>query len=239
MRAIGRAPVPHFDHARRQLRLKVVYYGPGLGGKTTNLEQIHARTRPEQRGKLIALEHAGERTLFFDLLPLELGRYRDYDLRVHLCTVPGQLASDAVRQLVLKHVDGVVLVVDSQRERLDDNLRSIQNLETNLRLQGDDPATLPMVVQLNKRDLPSALEESELREVLCIPAGVPQVSAVASKGVGVADTLKAIVRACLEMVPDPARAEPGRVPSILPGQRMSMFPEAEPSGEANPGRSHS
>ncbi|MFI5308320.1 MAG: ATP/GTP-binding protein, partial [Polyangiales bacterium] len=151
--ALAPPPMPHVDHARRELRLKLVYYGPGLGGKTTNLEQIHGRTRPELRGKLLTLNDASERTLFFDLLPMDLGTYRGYLVRVHLCTVPGQIAHDRVRQLVLRSVDGIVMVVDSQRERLHDNLESIRNLDVNLRLQGEDPGTLPMVVQYNKRDL--------------------------------------------------------------------------------------
>lgn len=220
--------MPHFDHARRELRLKVVYYGPGLGGKTTNLEHIHRRTRPGLRGKLISLEHAGERTLFFDLLPIELGPYRGYTVRMHLCTVPGQIAADEVRQLVLRHVDGIVMVVDSQRARLHENLQSLRNLETNLRLQGDDPGVLPTVVQYNKRDLPTAASIIELAMALGVPAGVPQVEAVAASGIGVFETLKAIARSCLEVLPDPASAPAGRVPSILPGRHTSMFPDAEP-----------
>src|ERR1041385_8138793 len=108
--------MPTVDHSRAEIRLKVVYYGPGLGGKTSNLESIHRRARPDMRGKLIALNDGAERTLFFDLLPLELGRFEGYTVRVHLCTVPGQIAYDRVRRLVLHSVDGVVMVVDSQRE---------------------------------------------------------------------------------------------------------------------------
>src|SRR5882757_5328498 len=116
-----RAPMPNVDHARHEVRLKLVYYGPGLGGKTTNLEFIHRHSRPNLRGKLVTLNDAAERTLFFDLLPVELGTFRGYTVRVHLCTVPGQIAHDRVRQLVLRHVDGIVMVVDSQRERAQQN----------------------------------------------------------------------------------------------------------------------
>ncbi len=144
--------MPLVHHAHRDLQMKVVYYGPGLGGKTTNLEYIHANTRPERRGKLIALENEAERTLFFDLLPMELGEFRNYRVRLHLCTVPGQIAYDTTRQLVLKNVDGIVFVVDSQPSRLEANYESIRNLEANLRLQGDDPDRMPLVVQYNKRD---------------------------------------------------------------------------------------
>jgi signal recognition particle receptor subunit beta len=224
--------VPHFDHSKRELRLKVVYYGPGLGGKTTNLELIHKRTRPDMRGKLISLQDTSERTLFFDLLPLEIGTYRGYTVRIHLCTVPGQIANDRVRQMVLRHVDGIVMVVDSQLARLPENMQSLRNLETNLRLQGDDPAVLPTVVQYNKRDLPTAVAVAELANMLGVPEGVPQIEAVAAQGIGVFDTLKAIARACLEVLGDPAQAPSGRVPSILPGRHASMFPDAEPEGLA-------
>lgn len=224
--------MPYFDHTRRELRLKVVYYGPGLGGKTTNLELIHRRTRPEMRGKLISLQDTGERTLFFDLLPLEVGTFRGYTVRMHLCTVPGQIASDDVRRMVLRHVDGIVMVVDSQLARLPENVQSLRNLELNLRLQGDDPAVLPTVVQYNKRDLPSAVAVPELARMLGVPEGVPQLEAVAAQGIGVFETLKAIARACLEVLPEPADAPQGRVPSILPGRHASMFPDAEPDALA-------
>lgn len=222
--------MPNVDHGRRELRFKVVYYGPGLGGKTTNLEHIHARSRPETRGRLIALNDASERTLFFDLLPMELGQYRGYTVRVHLCTVPGQIAADHVRKLVLRSVDGIVMVVDSQYARLEENRQSIRNLEQNLRLLGEDPARLPLVVQYNKRDLPSAAGLTTLSQVLRVPEGVPQLEAVASQGRGVFETFKAILRGCLNLVGDPATAPAGRVPSIIPGRHVSMFPDAEAPG---------
>ena len=221
--------MPNVDHARQELRLKVVYYGPGLGGKTSNLEYIHRRTKPEMRGKLVTLNDAAERTLFFDLLPMELGRYRDYVVRVHLCTVPGQIAADHVRRLVLRNVDGVVMVVDSQEQRLHDNLESIRNLEMNVRAQGDNPAKLPTVVQYNKRDLPHVMAVAALRRALAIPDSIPQIEAVASRGAGVLETFKAILAECLQLVGDPSTAPAGRSPSIVPGKRVSMFPAAEPS----------
>jgi signal recognition particle receptor subunit beta len=220
--------MPNVDHARRELRFKVVYYGPGLGGKTSNLEYIHKKTRPELRGKLVTLNDASERTLFFDLLPMELGRYKDYVVRVHLCTVPGQIAHDRVRQLVLRNVDGVVMVVDSQSERLEENRESMRNLESNLRLQGEDPGKLPTVVQYNKRDLPHASPVGALRRALVIPDSILQIEAVASRGDGVLETFKAILAECLSLIGDPATAPSGRNPSIVPGQRVSMFPGAEP-----------
>lgn len=216
--------MPLVNHARQEIRLKVVYYGPGLGGKTTNLELIHTRTRPDRRGKLISLATESERTLFFDLLPMELGVYRDYQVRLHLCTVPGQIAHDRTRRLVLRHVDGIVFVVDSQAERLADNRESIVNLGENLRRQGDDPDRLPLVVQYNKRDLPNVLSTRELRAALNVPDDVPELEAVAIEGAGVFETVKAILKGCLKIVGDPRGAQEGRSPSILPGHRASMFP---------------
>lgn len=216
--------MPLVHHARQEIHLKVVYYGPGLGGKTTNLEQIHKKTKPDRRGKLISLATESERTLFFDLLPVELGVFMGYQVRLHLCTVPGQIAHDQTRRLVLRHVDGIVFVVDSQEERLRENQESVVNLAQNLRLQGDDPDALPFVVQYNKRDLPGVLPIEELRAALGVPAGATEIEAVAKKGVGVFETVKAILRACLKIVGDPRHAREGRSPSILPGKRASMFP---------------
>jgi signal recognition particle receptor subunit beta len=216
--------MPLVNHARQEIHLKVVYYGPGLGGKTTNLEHIHARTKPDRRGKLISLATEAERTLFFDLLPVELGVFMGYQVRLHLCTVPGQIAHDKTRRLVLRHVDGIVFVVDSQRDRVAENQESIINLAQNLRLQGDDPDVLPLVVQYNKRDLPNILGISELRRALGVPDGATELEAIANRGVGVFETVKAILRSCLKIVGDPRHAREGRSPSILPGARTSMFP---------------
>lgn len=224
--------MPVVQHARQELHVKVVYYGPGLGGKTSNVEWIHAHSRPERRGKLVSLAAESERTLFFDLLPVELGTFKGYQVRLHLCTVPGQIAHDRTRQLVLRNVDGVVFVVDSQRARLEDNEQSIANLYANLRRQNDDPDTLPLVVQYNKRDLPGVASIRELREQLRVPAEVPEVEAIATRGIGVLETMKIILRECLQLVGDPKNAKEGRSPSILPGRRASMFP-----GRAAPIRS--
>ncbi len=224
--------MPIVQHARKELHLKIVYYGPGLGGKTTNLEYIHKKSRPELRGRLISLTTETERTLFFDLLPVDLGAYRGFRVRLHLCTVPGQIVHDQTRRLVLRNVDGVVFVVDSQRGRTDANADSIRNLEVNLVRQGDDPTTLPLVVQYNKRDLPDALPLDELRDVLLVPDGVTEIEASAVRGVGVFETLKQITRACLALVGDPAQAPEGRSPSILPGRRASMYPGGRPEAAA-------
>src|SRR5690606_15327988 len=204
-RARRRKPfMPLVNHAHQEIHLKVVYYGPGLGGKTTNLEHIHARTKPERRGKLISLATETERTLFFDLLPVELGTFMGYQVRLHLCTVPGQIAHDRTRRLVLRHVDGIVFVVDSQPNRVEDNQESILNLAPNLRMQGDDPNALPLVVQYNKRDLPGVLSVEALRDVLGVPRGVPELEAVAVQGLGVFETVKTILKSCLRIVGDPS-----------------------------------
>jgi len=225
--------MPLVNHARREVHLKIVYYGPGLGGKTTNLEYIHGRTKPENRGKLISLMTETERTLFFDLLPVDLGTFKGYRVRVHLCTVPGQIAHDETRRLVLRHVDGVVFVVDSQEGRDAENRESIRNLDTNLRAQGDDPDRIPLVVQFNKRDLDTALPVAELIEILQVPDGVPFIEASALHGGGVFETLKVIIKRCLALVGDPRKAQEGRSPSILPGRRASMIPGAVPPAAAD------
>ncbi len=215
--------MPLVNHANKELHLKLVYYGPGLGGKTTNLEFIHARSRPENRGKLVSLMTEAERTLFFDLLPVELGRFRGYTVRLHLCTVPGQIAHDATRRLVLRHVDGVVFVVDSQEGTIDANVASIRNLAENLELQGDHPDRMPLVVQYNKRDLENAMAIEALQAALRVPEDVTQVEASALEGWGVFDTLKHITKACLKLIGDPASLPEGRSPSIMPGKRASMY----------------
>jgi mutual gliding-motility protein MglA len=200
--------MPTINHEKQELLLKLVYYGCGFGGKTTNLEHIHRTSRPEQRGKLLSLKSATERTLFFDLLPVDLGQFKGYSIRLHLYTVPGQAAFDKQRRLILRGADGIVFVVDSQRESFFDNVASAENLDENLRLQGVDPKSLPLVVQLNKRDLPNAATVEQLRLALEIPNDVHVVEAVATRGTGVYATLKDIVCQCLKSIGDP-RALPG------------------------------
>ncbi len=178
------------NYASREINCKLVYYGPGLGGKTTNLEYVYERVKPETRGKLISLATETERTLFFDFLPVDLGAIRGFKTRFHLYTVPGQVYYNASRRLILKGVDGIVFVADSQVERMDANLASIQNLFENLADYGYDPLQLPLVLQYNKRDLPSAVSSDELRAQLN-PLGWPEFEAVAVSGSGVFDTLRA------------------------------------------------
>ncbi len=184
------------NYSSREINCKIVYYGPGLCGKTTNLQYIYAKTNPEAKGKMISLETETERTLFFDFLPLSLGEIRGFKTRFHLYTVPGQVFYDASRKLILKGVDGVVFVADSQVERMDANVESLENLRENLEGQGYDLDRLPYVVQYNKRDLPTAVDADYLREYLN-PTRVPDFEAVATTGIGVFDTLKAVAKQVL------------------------------------------
>ena len=184
------------NYLSREINCKIVYYGPGLCGKTTNLQFIYNRTNPDAKGKMISLATETERTLFFDFLPLEIGEIRGFKTRFHLYTVPGQVFYDASRKLILKGVDGVVFVADSQIERMEANIESLDNLRTNLQEQSYDLDKIPYVVQFNKRDLPNAAPVAELQEI-CNPTTVPSFEAIATNGVGVFDTLKAVAKLVL------------------------------------------
>ena len=184
------------NYSSREINCKLVYYGPGLCGKTTNLQYIYERTNPDHKGKMISLATETERTLFFDFLPLALGEIRGFKTRFHLYTVPGQVFYDASRKLILKGVDGVIFVADSQIERMEANEESIENLRTNLAERGYSLEKLPFVIQYNKRDLPNVAAVEELRQLLN-PTGQPEFEAVARTGVGVFDTLKATAKLVL------------------------------------------
>jgi signal recognition particle receptor subunit beta len=184
------------NYAAREINCKIVYYGPGLCGKTTNLQWIYDKTNPQAKGKLISLATETDRTLFFDFLPLDLGTVRGFKTRFHLYTVPGQVFYDASRKLILKGVDGMVFVADSQEARMEANAESLQNLEKNLKEQGYDLKTVPYVLQLNKRDLPTALPANQLYQQLNFK-GEPTYEAVAMNGTGVFDTLKAVAKLVL------------------------------------------
>jgi signal recognition particle receptor subunit beta len=184
------------NFAAREINCKIVYYGAGLGGKTTNLQFIYEKTGEQQKGKMISLATETERTLFFDFLPLDLGSVRGFKTRIHLYTVPGQVFYDASRKLILRGVDGIVFVADSQEQRMDANVEALENLMANLREHGYDFNKIPYVLQLNKRDLPNILPidllSTELRK-----KNEPIVEAVAFQGVGVFETLKEIAKQVL------------------------------------------
>jgi mutual gliding-motility protein MglA len=181
------------NYSSREINCKIVYYGPGLCGKTTNLQYIYKKTNPDSKGKLISLATETERTLFFDFLPLALGEIRGFKTRFHLYTVPGQVFYDASRKLILKGVDGVVFVADSQIERMEANIESIENLRINLAEQGYNLDAVPFIVQYNKRDLPNVVPLDEMKKALN-PKKIPDFEAVATDGTGVFDTLKAIAK---------------------------------------------
>lgn len=184
------------NYVAREINCKIVYYGPGLGGKTTNLQYLYDVTSASNKGKLISLATETERTLFFDFLPLDLGQIRGLRARFHLYTVPGQVFYDASRKLILRGVDGVIFVADSQEERLDANLESVSNLERNLKEHGFDLAKIPYVLQLNKRDLSNAMTVEQLKKLLLVK-GEPVFEAVATNGNGVLETLKGVARQVL------------------------------------------
>ncbi len=184
------------NYSAREINCKIVYYGPGLCGKTTNLTHIYKKTKPESRGKMISLATETERTLFFDFLPLALGEIRGFKTRFHLYTVPGQIFYDASRKLILKGVDGIVFVADSQVERMDANIESFDNMKENLEEHGYSLDKVPYVIQYNKRDIPNCVPIAELKKILNVD-GVPDFEAVATEGIGVFETLKGIVKLVL------------------------------------------
>lgn len=206
-----------FNYATMQMAAKIVYYGPGLCGKTTNLHQIYGKTSPQARGEMVSLETETDRTLFFDLLPLDVGVIGGFKTRLQLYTVPGQVFYNTTRKLVLKGADGIVFVADSQRAMLDANIESLRNLRENLTEAGLNIDEMPVVVQLNKRDLPTALDRNELIEALDPEGRYEFVDAAAVKGEGVFETLKLISKLTLRSLrkrmmgdepPPPRRSAP-------------------------------
>ena len=188
------------NYSAREINCKLVYYGPGLCGKTTNLKYIYEKTAADAKGKMISLATETERTLFFDFLPLSLGEIRGFKTRFHLYTVPGQVFYDASRKLILKGVDGVVFVADSQEERFEANVESLENLKANLREQGYDFDKIPVVLQYNKRDLPNAVPIEDLKSALNPTGKIADFEAAAQSGKGVFETLKALARLVLQEV---------------------------------------
>ena len=183
----------NLNFAKKELNLKIVYYGTGLCGKTTNLRAIYAAVSPERRGKMMSLATELDQTIFFDFLPIDLGTAKGWKLRYHLYTVPGQVYYNASRKLVLKNVDGIVFVVDSQQERLDENIESFHNLEDNLSDYKLSIKEIPIVIQYNKRDLPNIMSISDL-QLRINKGGYPYFESVAIRGIGVFDTLKSICK---------------------------------------------
>ncbi len=183
----------YVNYTSREINAKIVYYGPGLSGKTTNILYIHKKLNPETRGKLVSLATQTDRTLFFDFLPVNIGEIGNFKLRIHLYTVPGQIFYNTTRKMVLKGVDGVVFVADSQKQMLEDNIESLKNLEENLREYGKDIKDIPLVIQYNKRDLPDAMDLEELHRHLN-KYKAPFFTAIATQGQGVLETLTGICK---------------------------------------------
>ena len=179
------------NYQTKEINCKIVYYGPGLGGKTTNIQYVYKKTSGDSKGNIINLNTESERTLFFDFLPLDLGEIRGFKTRFHLYTVPGQVFYEASRKLILRGVDGIIFVADSQVERMDANLESLADLEKNLKLQGYDPEKIPMVMQWNKRDLPNASPVEELSQKLN-KWNLQEFESCALRGDGVFETLKMV-----------------------------------------------
>jgi len=186
------------NYSTREINIKLVYYGPGLCGKTTNLQTIYEKSVPESRGKMISLATETERTLFFDFMPLQLGEIRGFKTRFHLYTVPGQVFYDASRKLILKGADGIVFVADSQRSRMDANLESLDNMKDNLIEHGLSIEKIPWVMQYNKRDLPTTVPLDEIRRELNPGNLIPDYEATATTGEGVFETLKGIAKLVLK-----------------------------------------
>jgi signal recognition particle receptor subunit beta len=189
--------VVQINFAKREINCKLVYYGPGLSGKTTNLEVVHKKAPASKKGELTSIATEGDRTLFFDYMPLELGKVGGMNTKFQLYTVPGQVYYNATRKLVLQGADGVVFVADSQPDKMDENLESLQNLEDNLKEQGLDLRTLPIVLQWNKRDLPNVMTCEDLDKKIN-RFGAPTFEAVAVTGEGVFPTLRKLAQMVLE-----------------------------------------
>jgi mutual gliding-motility protein MglA len=205
--------MPTYNYKSRELIAKVVYYGPGRCGKTTNLQQIHAKMRPETRSELLSVATETDRTIYFDLLPLNLGTISGMKFMVRLFTVPGQVYYAETRKLVLRGADGVVFVADSQDHMLDENRQSLRDLKDNLAANGIDYATMPLVLQYNKRDLPRLVSEAELDSALN-DRGVKAISAIASDGTGVLETLRFVTLSVFNHIKAGGKVEGPRAPSV-------------------------
>ena len=221
-----------FNYATRELSAKIVYYGPGLSGKTTNIEMIHKMLRPDQKGRLISLPTETDRTLFFDFLPIDLGQIKGFKVRFHLYTVPGQVFYNATRRLVLQGVDGVVFVADSQRDMVGSNMESLKNLIDNLSSYGKKLEELPFVLQYNKRDLKNVLTMQEMNAELNY-MNVPTCEAVAPTGKGVTETLVAISRLVFAHLRK-TLLMPGEADSQEVAEKPKKVPEKKPKNEPEP-----
>jgi mutual gliding-motility protein MglA len=215
----------NINYANKEIIIKIVYYGPGMSGKTTNLQVIHQMVPQNAASKMISLATEQDRTLFFDLLPLSLGSVKGFNTKFQLYTVPGQVYYNTTRKLVLNGVDGVVFVADSQKDKMDENKESIQNLQENLAEYGIDIANFAVVLQYNKRDLPDVLSIEQLQRELN-PYGFPYSEAVAVKGTGLMETLKLISKLTLARIGQ--KTGPPATPKPQPPQSQAQQESKEP-----------
>ena len=199
--------MPNINQAFREIVCKIVYYGPGLGGKTTNLQVVHGHIPNDYRGDLVSLATEQDRTLFFDFLPVDVGEVKGYKTKFQLYTVPGQVFYNATRKLVLRGVDGIVFVADSQETRYQDSIDSFRNLADNLRELGYEPDEVPMVLQYNKRDLPGVVELDKLESTFNPHGRLASIEAVAIDGTGVRDTLREVCSQVLQRLKEQTRIE--------------------------------
>jgi len=226
------------NFANKEIQCKVVYYGPGMSGKTTNLEVVHKKAPPSAKGELTSIATEGDRTLFFDFMPLDLGNIAGIKTKFQLYTVPGQVYYNSTRKLVLQGVDGVVFVCDSQAEKIEENIEALENLKANLKEYGRDLESIPVILQYNKRDLPTAMTVEELDKRLN-PMGLTTFEAVAATGEGVFPTLKALASLVLESInrdksggrPKSAAAgtRPVSAPAPAAPRAMPAAPKAMPA----------
>ncbi len=223
-----------FNYATMQMAAKIVYYGPGLCGKTTNLHHIYSKTSPQGRGEMVSLETETDRTLFFDLLPLEVGVIGGFKTRLQLYTVPGQVFYNTTRKLVLKGADGIVFVADSQRAMADANVESLKNLRENLKEIGLNLDEMPMVIQLNKRDLPNAMPPAEILRLLDPDARWDSVEAVAVKGEGVFETLKTVSKLTLRTIRQRMAGDDTARPAAPPAAGRAVLKVISESSQARP-----
>ncbi len=222
------------NYLKKEISAKIVYYGPSLCGKTTNIQSIYTGITPEQKGKLVSLATEADRTLFFDFLPIEIANVRGFKTRLHFYTVPGQVYYNSTRRAVLTGVDGLVFVADSQRDKMEENIESLNNLEENLNYYGKTIKTLPLVIQYNKRDLQDVISIAEMNQMLN-PDGYPSTEAVATSGTGVLETLTLITKMVLQNIEKGASHQQQRLqPGFQAARPEFAEPVREPAAAAEP-----
>lgn len=224
------------NYSKKEISAKIVYYGPSLCGKTTNIQSIYASIKPDQKGKLVSLATEADRTLFFDFLPIEIANIRGFKTRLHFYTVPGQVYYNSTRRAVLTGVDGLVFVADSQRDKMEENIESLNNLEENLNYYGKSIKTIPLIIQYNKRDLPDVTPVTEMEQILN-PYGYPSFEAVATTGEGVLETLTKVTKMVLQHIEMGTSGRQQR-PAGVPQPRQPISSDLAHAAMQQPAPSH-